>query len=541
MKFEYKQKREASSHSQRSVVMAPRGMVSTSHHLATLSGYRILSIGGNAVDAAVAMTSVLNVVEPHSAGLGGDAFALIYKAKEKKLYGMNASGRSPYAADISAIRNRGFDLMPERGPLSITVPGALHGWVDAVKKYGRLDISEVFKDAIFYAEHGFPVTEVIAGEWKNAAKILRSHPGGHAYLNNGNAPEPGDLFKNESLGHTYRRIIEDGPETFYGGALSQKIANFIQNHDGLLKEKDFQNHKTTWVEPICSDYRGYTIYELPPNGQGITALQMLNILEGYDLRAMKHNSAEYLHLLIEAKKIAFSDRDYYITDPSFEKVPVSELISKSYAAKCRKKIRYDKAMDIPLNLPFYTPSSETVYVTAVDEERNAVSLISSIYMHFGSGVVVDGTGIILQNRGYSFSLDPQKPNHLAPGKRPMHTIIPGMVFKDGDFIMSFGVMGGDMQPQGHTQFLVNVIDFGMNLQEAVDAPRIRHLKGSEVYLEDGITEKASSGLEAKGHKIIRGPQGINQVGGGQAIYLDRSQNILLGGSDRRKDGCAIGY
>jgi len=541
MDFSYNQKREYNSYAQRSVAMGPRGMVASSQQLATLAGYKALSRGGNAVDAAVAMVSTLSVVEPFSVGIGGDAFALIYLAKEDKVMGMNASGRAPYHASIAWFHDRGIETMPERGILSVTVPGALHGWAQAVERYGRLKLGDLLEDAIYYGENGFPVTEVIAGEWKAMEKILRTQEGSSkTYLIDGKAPLPGQVFRNRDLAQTYSKIARDGIETFYEGEICKAIVDFSQRNNGLFSPEDFKDHTTTWVEPISTDYRSYTIHELPPNGQGITALEMLNILEGYDIASMGHNSPEYLHLLIEVKKIAFSDRDRFVTDPEFEDVPVDGLLSKEYTEQCRDKIDPDKATVPPV--PFsYVRDSDTVYVTAVDEDRNAVSFISSIYLPFGSGMVVDGTGIVLQNRGNSFSLDSNHPNRVEPHKRPMHTIIPGMVFKDAGFLMSFGVMGGDMQPQGHVQFLINLIDFKMNLQEGVDAPRARHMQGMEVYLEEGISRKTASTLKEKGHHIAQSASSVNQVGGGQAIYLDPTQNVLLGASDRRKDGCAIGY
>jgi gamma-glutamyltranspeptidase/glutathione hydrolase len=541
MEFSYNQKRELHSYAQRSVAMGPQGMVASSQQLATLSGYKILLRGGNALDAAVAMVSTLNVVEPHSVGIGGDAFALIYLAKENKIIGINASGRAPYKAGLAYFHERGIRAMPERGVLAATVPGALHGWARAVEQYGSLKLGDLFEDAIYYAENGFPVTEVIAGEWQNAKDVLLSHTSASkSYLIDGKAPKPGQVFKNKDLAQTYRKIAREGIDIFYEGEICKAIVDFSHQNNGLFSFEDFKAHTTSWVEPISTDYRGYTIYELPPNGQGITALEMLNILEGYDIANLGHNSSDYLHLLIEAKKIAFSDRDYFITDPEFEDIPVGRLLSEEYAKEWRKKIDVQKAMVPPA--PYSnTRGSDTVFVTAVDQNRNAVSLISSVYMAFGSGMVVDETGIVLQNRAHSFSLDPHHPNRLEPHKRPMHTIIPAMVFKDGHFLMSFGVMGGDMQPQGHVQFLINLIDFKMNIQEAVDAPRLRHVQGKDVYLEEGISRKAASSLKERGHHIIDGPPSVNQVGGGQAIYLDRAQNVLLGASDRRKDGCALGY
>ncbi len=541
MKFTYSQRREWKSAAQRSVLMGTHGMVAASQPLATLAGYKMLLKGGNAVDAAVAMVSVLSVVEPHSVGLGGDAFALIYLAGEKRLIGMNASGRAPYRATINWFRERGMDEIPERGILTVTVPGALHGWAQALERYGTFRLGDVFEDAIDCAENGFPVTEIIAGEWREAESLLlSSESSSRAYLIDGRAPRLGQIFINRDLARTYQKIARDGIETFYEGEICDAMVNISNRYQGLLSHQDFKDHSTTWVEPVSTEYRGYTVYELPPNCQGVTALEMLNILEGYDIGSFGNNSPEYLHLLIEAKKAAFNDRDQFITDPEFENIPISHFLSKDYARKIREKIDVNKAAP-PSSLSFNGEASETVYVTAVDNERNAVSFISSLFMAFGSGTVVDGTGIVLQNRGRSFSLDPKHFNRLESHKRPMHTIIPGMVFKDGQFLMSFGVMGGDMQPQGHVQFLANLIDFRMNLQEAVDAPRVRHLKGTEVYVEDGISKKTVAALGQKGHQIIMRAPEVNQVGGGQAIYLDRDQNVLLGASDRRKDGCAIGY
>ena len=541
MEFSYNQKREWHSPAQRSVAMGRGGMVASSHHLATLAGYKVLCKGGNAVDACVAMISTLNVVEPHSVGLGGDAFALIYRARENEIIGMNASGRAPYGARRDWFYDRGMKAIPEHGILSVTVPGALHGWAQAVERYGNLKLPDVFEDAIGYAENGFPVTEVIAGEWKNMEPILLSREGASkTFLIDDKAPRPGQIFHNKDLAQAYRKIAREGIETFYGGEIGRAIVDFSRKNDGLLSMKDLETHTTTWVKPLSTDYRGYTVYELPPNGQGVTALEMLNILEGFDIERFGQNSAEYLHCLIEAKKIAFGDRDSYVSDPEFERIPTDTLLSKEYAKECGKKIDPNKAL-VPPGPSTCAGRSDTVFVTAVDQERNAVSFISSIYEHFGSLMVVDGTGIVLQNRGKSFNLNADHPNRIEPHKRPMHTIIPGMVFKDGRFLMSFGVMGGDMQPQGHAQFLINLIDFKMNLQEAVDAPRVRHLQNREVYLEEGISEETASALKEKGHRIVRVSPPVNQVGGGQAIYLDRGQSVLLGASDRRKDGLALGY
>ena len=516
-------------------------MVASSQPLATMAGCRILLKGGNAVDAAIAMVSTLTVVEPYSVGIGGDAFALIYLAKENRLIGMNGSGRAAYRASIDWFMEHGIEEIPEKGIYPVTVPGALHGWAEALERYGTLPLGDVFEDAIYYAEGGFPVTEVIAGEWKTAESLLRSNDASaRAYLVNGKTPEPGYRFRNPDLGRTLQAIAREGVGVFYQGEVRDAIIRSSNRLGGLLAEKDFTDHSTTWVEPISADYRNYTVYELPPNGQGLTALQMLNILEGYNIADLGHNSPEYLHLLIEAKKAAFSDRDTFITDPEFERIPLEHLLSKEYARTIRKNIGMSRAKAPPSPLSYSRPS-DTVYLTAVDKDRNAVSLISSIFQHFGSGIVVDGTGILLHNRGKSFSLDPNHFNRLEPHKRPMHTIIPAMLFKGGEFLMSFGVMGADMQPQGHVQFLANLIDFKMNLQEAMDSPRARHLDGMEIYCEDGIPEETRSALQSKGHRLMEETPATCQVGGGQAIYFDRDQDVLLGASDRRKDGCAIGY
>jgi len=541
MKFIYPRRRTTQTASQRSVVMGTHGMAASSQYLAALTGYKVLARGGNAVDAAVAMVSMLSVVEPFSAGLGGDTFALFYLARENRLVGMNGSGRAPYGATIDWYRNHGMREVPERGILSSTVPGALHGWVSALKRYGTFALADVFGDAIHYAENGFPVTEVIAGEWKHSEPVLLSSEGGSkTYLRGGEAPRPGERFINRDLARTYQTIVRRGEGAFYEGEICDAIIDFSKRNQGLFSRRDFRDHTTTWVDPVSTEYRGYTVYELPPNGQGITALEMLNILEGYAIDRMEPNGPEVLHLLIEAKKAAFNDRDRYITDPEWADIPVAQLLSKNYAGEIRGRIRGDLAS--PPAAIFPRPGgSETVYVTAVDGDRNAASFISSIFMPFGSGAVVDGTGIVLQNRGKSFSLDPAHFNRLEPHKRPMHTIIPGMVFKEGRFLMSFGVMGGDMQPQGHVQFLINLIDFKMNLQEAMDAPRVRHLHGMKVYLEDGISEGTRKALQEKGHQLVSEEAPVNQVGGGQAIYFDRDRDVLLGASDRRKDGCAIGY
>ena len=541
MEFHYTNRRRWESAAQRSVVMGKRGMVASSQPLATQAGLRVLLKGGNAVDAAVAMLVTLSVVEPHSVGLGGDAFALIWMAGERRLLGLNGSGRAPRAASLKWFGSKGLQAIPERGILAVTVPGALHAWHEALVRCGTMSLAHVMEDAIYYATEGFPVSEIIAGEWANASGILSQDlEAQRVFLPGGRAPRPGEVFANPDLARTLETICREGTGSFYGGKVGEAIVSCSKARGGLLGLEDLAEHRSTWVEPVSTSYRGYTVLELPPNGQGIVALEMLNILEGYDLGQMAHNGPEHIHLMVEAKKAAFQDRERRIADPEMEDVPVGWLISKEHAREIRAQIRYDSASR-PEDLGPYPMGSETVYVSAVDKDGNAASFISSIFMHFGSAVVADGTGIVLQNRGCAFRLDPAHPNCIAPGKRPMHTIIPGMLFKDGEFLMSFGVMGGDMQPQGYVQFLCNLIDFGMNLQEAVDAPRVRHLGGAGVYLEEGIPEQTRLALAGRGHELLEEDPAVNQVGGGQAVYRDPRTGVLLGASDRRKDGCAMGF
>ncbi len=541
MEFNYTNRRRWESAAQRSVVMGRRGMAASSQPLATQAGLRVLQAGGNAVDAAVAMLATLSVVEPHSVGLGGDAFALIWLARERRLLGLNGSGRAPRRAERHWFIERGLETVPERGILSVTVPGALHAWQEALSRCGTMSLGELLQEALYHAGEGFPVTEVIAGEWANATQVLNRDPeAARVFLPKGRAPRPSEVFANPELAKTLQTVSREGIGAFYQGEVGEAIASCSQRKGGLLCLEDLSEHRSTWVEPVSTNYRGYTLWELPPNGQGIVALEMLNILEGYDISSLEHNGPDHIHLLVEAKKAAFWDRDTWISDPEKERVPVEWLISKEHASRIRSRITMAHASSSWNEMAFQN-TSETVYVSAVDGQGNAASFISSIFMHFGSGVVAEGTGIVLQNRASAFTLDSGHPNCIAPCKRPMHTIIPGMLFKEGEFLMSFGVMGGDMQPQGHVQFLSNLIDFGMNLQEALDAPRVRHKGGMEVYLEEGIPERVHLELQARGHQILEAETPVNEVGGGQAIYRDPLSGVILGASDRRKDGCAIGY
>jgi gamma-glutamyltranspeptidase/glutathione hydrolase len=523
--------------STRSMVIAQNGMVATSQPLAAMAGLRILLQGGNAFDAAVATAAALNVVEPMSTGIGGDMFALAWVEKDKKLVGLNGSGRAGRKATLDYFKQRGLEEIPIEGPLSVTVPGTLHGWCTLLEKYGTMSLQQVLAPAIEYAEQGFPVSEIIATSWESAAHSLKDSPNwANNYLINGRAPQTGDIFKQRALAETFKKVAAGGKDVFYKGEIAKKIADFIQEQDGLLTLKDLADHTSTWVEPISTTYKGYEIYELPPNGQGIAVLEMLNILEGYDLKSLGHNSADYLHLLIEAKKLAFADLQRFVADPAFSKMPLETMISKEYASQLRKLINIDRAAR-EVKTPLMREEGDTIYLTVVDKDRNCVSFINSLYDHFGSGLVVPGTGICLQNRGALFSLDPQHPNCIAPGKRPFHTIIPAMVLKDGKPFLCFGVMGGAMQPQGHLQVLLNIIEFGMNVEEAGEAPRFRHLDGG-VALESKINALTRYQLMSKGHRII---WTVGAFGGYQGILIDPKSGVLYGGSDIRKDGCAVGW
>ncbi|HZY44518.1 MAG TPA: gamma-glutamyltransferase [Anaerolineae bacterium] len=514
--------------SRRPVVTSKNGMVATSQPLAARVGLKILMDGGNAIDAAVAMAAMLNVVEPMSTGVGGDAFALTYNAKTDQLTALNASGRAPNAISIDAVKRLGHTEMPETGPLSITVPGTVDGWEKILQQHGSMLLSEVLKPAIQYAEQGFPVTPIIANEWHEHEEILHSTP----YLINGHAPRAGQIFKNPDLAQTLRIIAEGGSDAFYRGSIAKQIAQHVQSQGGYLSATDFAQHTSTWDIPVSTVYRDAQIFECPPNGQGIIALMALNILEGFDLQAMGYGSVAYYHHVIEALKLAFADGFAHIADPNRVAVPIEKMLDKEYAASRRKLINPNHASR---NTTTGLPRGGTVYLTSIDKDRNACSFINSIYYGFGSGVMVPGTGIVLQNRGTLFSLDEAHPNSLAPGKRPFHTIIPAMAFKNGKLWSSFGVMGGHIQPQGHVQVMLNSIDFKLNPQRAIDAPRVVWYEGNQIDVESPIE---SAPLQSLGHEII---SARGRYGGGQMIVIDQDNGALLGGSDPRKDGCAIGY
>jgi gamma-glutamyltranspeptidase/glutathione hydrolase len=528
----------------RSVVRARTAMVATSQPLASQTGVEVLKRGGNAVDAAIAMAAVLNVTEPNMTGIGGDAFMLVYSAKTKKLEGLNASGRAPRALNAAHFAARSLTQMPVTGMEPITVPGAFDGWVTLLEKHGTMKLEELLAPAIAVAEDGFAVMEKTSADWvPEVGKLKATAAAAATYLVNGEAPRPGAIFRQPNLARTLRTIARGGRDAFYRGDIARAIVDYCRANKGFLSMEDFAAQKSEWVEPISTTYRGHTLYEIPPNGQGLTALLMLNMLEGLDIKAMRRDPVAYYHTMIEVAKIAFADRNRHLADPGFAKVPVKELLSKDYAATRRTLLNPARAIDPPAYGDVKV-GSDTTYFSVVDKDRNAVSFINSIFHAFGSGIVAGETGIMLQNRGAGFSLEAGHPNRYEPGKRPFHTIIPAMVFRDGRLLMSYGVMGGDIQPQGHTQVLVNLIDRGMNLQQAIDAPRVRYVAGRGVMMEEGLTEPVIAELTARGHeRILPGP-GVQHralMGGGQAIMIDPETNALLGASDVRKDGMALGY
>ena len=527
--------------SRRSPVLARNGMCATSQPLAAQAGLQTLIQGGNAVDAAVTCAAVLNVVEPVSTGVGGDMFALIWNAKEKKVHALNGSGAAPAAASIEELRSQGHQRMSEFGAYSVTVPGAVHGWETILASHGTMSLSQALKPAIQYAEEGFPVTEVIAYQWQRVLEKLSRLPSGREMLIDGRAPRQGELMTIPTLGKTLQMISEGGSTAFYQGEIGEKMAAFVQEQGGWLAKEDLARHSSDWDEPISTGYRGITCWECPPNGQGIIALEALNIVEGFDMKAM--GSADRYHHLIEAVRLSFADGFRYIADPRQAQVPIEQLTSKSYAEQRRKLIDSSQAMaTAPYGKVF--GGSDTVYISCVDGQGNACSFINSVFSNFGSGLVVPGTGIVLHNRASLFSLDPEHPNSLAGGKRPYHTIIPAMTTVNGELSLCYGVMGSYMQPQGHLQIINNMVDLDMNPQEAIDALRFQ-VAGEEVILEEGVDSDVVRELQSRGHRvnIMAGLQrgGAGGMGGAQAIYRDPDSGVLWGGSEPRKDGCALGW
>ena len=532
----------------RSEVIARNGMAATSQPLATQVALDILKKGGNAIDAAIAANAVLGVVEPTGAGIGGDLFAIIWSADKGKLYGLNGSGRSPRSLKFEYFKDNGYEFIPSYGPLPVSVPGCVDAWYEIHDMFGRLPMKDILQPAINYAREGFPVTEVIAYYLEKGTSTLKEYPNiKEVYMPGGKAPSKGEIFKNPLLANTLEKIAKGGRNEFYRGTIAHQIDVFMKKQGGFLSYDDLSRHHSEWVEPVSTNYRGYEVWELPPNGQGIAALQMLNILEGYDIASMGFGSAEYMHLFTEAKKLAFEDRARYYTDPLFSSVPVSQLISKKYAAERRKLIDPQKAAKV-YNAGVLE-AGNTVYLTVADKYGNMVSLIQSNYRGMGSGMCPTGLGFVLQDRGEMFSLEKGHANVYAPGKRPFQTIIPAFITKDKKPWISFGVMGGDMQPQGHVQIVVNLIDFKMNLQEAGDAPRMHHTGSSEptgqqmtdggiLLLESGFRTEVIQKLMSMGHTV---QWDLGGYGGYQAIMWDDKNKVWFGASESRKDGQASGY
>ncbi len=534
----------------RSEVYAQNGMAATSQPLATQVALDILRAGGTAVDAAIAANAMLGLTEPTGAGIGGDLFAIVWDAKAKKLHGLNGSGRSPKSLNLEEFKKRGLQKIPALGPLPVSVPGCVDAWVELHKKFGRLPLSTLLQPTVQYAKQGFPVSEVIAYYWQRNAERLKAYEGfAEIYMPGGKAPGKGEIFKNPALAKTLELIGKKGRDGFYQGPTARAIADYMQKQGGFLSYEDLASHHSEWVEPLSTTYRGYRVWQLPPNGQGLATLQMLNILEPFDIKAMGFDSPEYVHTLVEATKLAFADRAQYYADPAFGKQPLAELLSKSYAVARSKAIDPKKAALEVAAGDALLHQSDTVYLTVADKDGNMVSLIQSNFRGMGSGMTPGGLGFVLQDRGELFSLNPQHANGYAPGKRPFQTIIPGFVTKDDQPWLSFGVMGGSMQPQGQVQILVNLIDFGMDLQEAGDASRVYVAGTSEptgevmkdggtVALESGFSEKTRSALKKLGHNLVPG-QG--DFGGYQAIRWDAKTKVYAGASESRKDGFAAGY
>lgn len=540
----------------RSVVISTNGMVATSHPLAAQVGLDILKAGGNAADAAIATSAMMGLVEPMSCGIGGDLFVIYWDAKTETLQGLNASGRSPYSLNREVFKEQGLDEIPIHGVLPWSVPGCVDGWDALRNKFGSMSFEQTLRPSIDYAETGFPVTQIIAGYWKSAEDRFTNWPtaertySAKTYLKNGKAPREGEIFRNPYLANSYRAISKEGRDAFYKGDIAKQIVDFSHDYGGYFSMKDFADHTSDWIDPVSTNYRGYDVWELPPNGQGIAALEMLNVIERFDVKNMGHNSADLIHLFVESKKLAFADRAKFYADPDFNKLPIDGLIAKKYADRQRARINMQQAAkDVDAGDPILS-QGDTIYLTVVDKDRNCCSFIQSNYHGFGSQIVPGDVGFVMQNRGQLFNLDPNHLNTLEPHKRPFHTIIPAFVTKDGKPYFCFGVMGGDMQPQGHVQVLMNMIDFGMSVQAAGDAARVNHVgsqtptgtamweSGGEVGIESGVTPDVRVELQRRGHILREAP---GSFGGYQGILIDWENGTLHGATEARKDGAAVGY
>ncbi len=533
-------------HATRSEVIAQNGMACTSHPLATQIALDILKQGGTAIDAAIAANAALGLMEPTGCGIGGDLFAIVWDAKTKQLYGLNGSGRAPNSLTIDYFKDNNLEKIPSYGPLPVSVPGCVDAWFELHQRFGKLKMATVLEPAINYAENGFPLSELIAYYWSKSVKFHKQFPNvTDTYTTSGIAPQKGDIFKNPYLANTYRQLARHGRDYFYKGDIAKTITEFVKEQGGFISLDDLANHKSEWIEPVSINYRGYDIWELPPNGQGIAALQMLNIIKGYSFDKDEFGTARHLHIVTEAKKLVYEDRAKYYADMNFQSVPVDQLLSDSYAEE-RRALITSTAEDYKAGS---ISNGETVYLTVADQWGNMVSLIQSNYRGMGSGMVPPQLGFMLQNRGELFSLNPSDANALMPGKRPFHTIIPAFITKNDQPVMSFGVMGGDFQPQGHVQIIMNIIDFGMNIQEAGDAPRFSHSGSSEptgdksngsgqINIETGFNAATILQLNKQGHEVGFSPGGY---GGYQAIWHDKKRKIYIGASESRKDGMAAGY
>jgi len=550
--------REAGSiFSTRSEVIAERGMVATSQPLATQVGLQILRNGGNAIDAAIGANAAMGLMEPTGNGIGGDLFAIIWHQETEQLYALNASGRSPqnlsYDELMEILDEMDRNSIPPYDLLSVSVPGAVDGWFEMHERFGSAEMKDILSEPIWYAENGFPVSEAISASWRRSASFLSGQPGAfeETFTIDGEGPEKGEIFRNPDLGNTFRLLAENGRDAFYRGEIAEKIDEWMRENDGYLRYEDFENHRSEWVEPQTTNYRGYDVYQVGGNVQGTAVLQMLNILEGFDLSDTGFGTEETLHLMIEAKKLAFEDRAKHYADPDFHDVPYETLLSKEYAAERREMIGNTAMEDITTGVDVLE-DGDTIYLTTADDEGNMVSLIQSNFRGMGTGFVVPGTGFSFQNRGELFSLDPQHPNVYEPGKRPFHTIIPGFVMKDGQPFLSFGNMGGGYQPIGHVSILTNIIDFGMNVQEAGDAIRWEHSGSTsptddlsesltdegQVAIESSISYQVVRDLEARGHDVKIGDSFFGRF---QAIMRDPLTGVYYGASESRVDGQAAGY
>ena len=523
--------------SQNFSVVAKNGMVASSQPLATLAGVQVLIGGGNAIDAAIATAAVLGVVEPSSIGIGGDAFCLFYSAKDKAIRALDASGRSPYATSMAFCRDSNFPEMPQRGIHSVTIPGAVHGWATLLNSHGTKKLSEVLPAAIRHAEEGFPVAELTAEQWKESEARLKADEGAAInYLIDGRTPKAGEIFRNPRMAATLKQIAAQGADYFYQGEIAAKLVRCSEKLGGLFALKDFANHRSDWVEPITANYRGYDTFETPPTTQGFVALEMLKILEGFDLKAMGANSTDALHLMIEAKKLAFADRDRHLADRDFMKVSLADLLASKRVERLRSQIQTDRATAEYRNV---STGTDTEYVAAADREGNLVSFIQSNFMGFGSGVVEPETGIILQNRGHLFSLEENHPNCIAPHKRCVHTLMPGMILTNGKPYAALGLKGGHVQPQVQVQLIANLLDFGMTPQQSISAPRFNHIDGLKVGLEPEIPKSVKEDLTRRGHQVVDGNP--ESFGGAHMIMIHAESGAFVGGSDPRKGGCALGF